>query len=174
MSDLIPIERIESKIFAIRGEKVLLDSDLADLYGVPTKALKQAVKRNLKRFPDDFMFVLTSQEVTNLRSQIVTSSWGGTRYLPYVFTEQGVAMLSTILKSEQAIQVNIAIMRAFVQIRRMIKKDELINIRLEDVEDRLGTQEFQTLAIIDQLGSIKKKLKSPKNNKPKIGFPEKK
>jgi DNA-binding PadR family transcriptional regulator len=106
--------------------------------------------------------------------RFVTSSWGGRRTNPYAFTEQGVAMLSGILNSDRAIQVNIAIMRAFVQIRRMIKKDELINIRLEDLEDRMGTQEFQTLAILDQLTFIRKKLNPPKKNKPKIGFPEKK
>jgi hypothetical protein len=170
MSDLIPIERIESKILFIRGQKILLDRELAELYGVENKYLIRTVKRNIKRFPDDFMFQLDNKEFTILKCQFGTSSWGGRRTNPYAFTEQGIAMLSGILNSDRAITVNIAIMRVFVQIRRMIKKDELINIRLEDIEDRLGTQEFQTLAIIDQLGSIKKKLHSPKNNKPKIGF----
>jgi hypothetical protein len=107
---IIPSELIASKIYIIRRLKVMLDRDLAELYGVQTKALKQAVKRNINRFPEDFMFVLSSGEVKNLRSQFVTSSlpqWGGTRYLPMAFTEQGVAMLSSVLNSESAIEVNI-------------------------------------------------------------------
>src|ERR1035437_9504021 len=112
-TELIPAERIETKILLLRGQKVLLDRDLAALYGVPTKALKQAVHRNADRFPDDFAFVLDKQEVAILRSQIVTSSsWGGERYLPMAFTEHGVAMLSSVLNSPRAIQVNISIMRA--------------------------------------------------------------
>jgi hypothetical protein len=176
MSDLIPIERIESKIIVIRDRKVLLDSDLAILYGVSVGRLNEAVKRKLKRFPSNFMFQLNSKEFTYLKSQIAIASLGhgGRRTPPYAFTEQGVAMLSSVLNSERAIQVNIAIMNTFVQMRQIIRNDEFTKARLEDIEDRLGTQEFQTLAIIDQLGSIKKKLKSPKNSKPKIGFPEKK
>ena len=107
MDDIVPVERIASKIYMIRQVKVMLDRDLAELYGVETKVLKQAVKRNMKRFPSDFMFELSKEEFTNLRSQIVTSSWGGARYLPMAFTEQGVAMLSSVLRSRRAIQVNI-------------------------------------------------------------------
>jgi hypothetical protein len=114
------IEHIQRKIYEIRGQRVMLDSDLADLYGVSTKVLNQAVKRNITRFPIDFMFQLTKEETLHLRSQFVTSSWGGSRYLPYVFTENGVAMLSSVLNSEVAIQINIAIMRAFVAIRQSI------------------------------------------------------
>jgi hypothetical protein len=114
MKELILQEVVERRILVIRGQKVMLDRDLAGLYGVPVKRLNEQVKRNLKRFPGDFMFLLTRQEVMNLKSQIATSSWGGTRKLPYAFTEQGVAMLSSVLNSERAIQVNIAIMRAFV------------------------------------------------------------
>ena len=114
------IEHIQRKIYEIRGQRVMLDSDLSDLYGVSTKVLNQAVKRNITRFPIDFMFQLTKEETLHLRSQFVTSSWGGSRYLPYVFTENGVAMLSSVLKSEVAIQINIAIMRAFVAIRQSI------------------------------------------------------
>jgi len=105
MNKLIPIERIEKRIYFIREQKVMLDNDLANLYGVPTKALNQAIKRNLSRFPIDFMFQLTALEAENLRSQIVTSRWGGRRTLPYAFTEQGVAMLSSVLNSERAIRV---------------------------------------------------------------------
>ena len=107
MKDLIPIERIEKRILLLRGQKVMLDTDLAELYGVETGALKRAVKRNRERFPEDFMFELTFQEVGILRCQIGTSSWGGQRFLPYAFTEQGVAMLSSVLKSKRAVQVNI-------------------------------------------------------------------
>jgi hypothetical protein len=119
----VPIlsEQVERNILLIRGHRVMLDTDLAKLYRVPTKAINQAVKRNTYRFPVDFMFQLTSKETTALRSQFVTSkSRGGRQYRPYAFTEQGVAMLSSVLHSERAIQVNIAIMRAFVQLREMI------------------------------------------------------
>ena len=115
------LQLIQSKIYEIRGQKVMLDRDLAELYGIETKVLKQAVKRNLKRFPSDFMFELTQDEFECLRSQFVTSNArGGTRYMPFAFTEQGVAMLSSVLNSEVAIEINIYIMRAFVAIRRMI------------------------------------------------------
>ncbi len=116
MNDLIQIQNL---IYEIRGLKVMLDSDLAALYQVQTKVLNQTVKRNLKRFPADFMFQLTKEEFLNLKSQIVTSSWGGVRKMPFVFTEQGVAMLSGLLNSEIAIAVNIKVMRAFVQIRKL-------------------------------------------------------
>lgn len=114
------LQHIQNKIYQIRGQKVMLDVDLAELYGVQTKVLNQAVKRNISRFPSDFLFQLTKIETENLRSQFVTSSWGGSRYLPFAFTEQGVAMLASILKSETAIQVNIAIVRAFVAIRQSL------------------------------------------------------
>lgn len=111
---------IENKIYEIRGQKVMLDFDLAKMYQVETKNLNKAVKRNIERFPEDFMFQLTSEEMANLRFQIGTSSWGGTRYLPFAFTEQGVAMLSGILRSPQAVEVNINIMRAFVHMRQYL------------------------------------------------------
>jgi phage regulator Rha-like protein len=122
VADLIPTGGIESRIFFLRGHKVLLDSDLADLYGIETKALNQAVKRNPERFPSDFMFEVDEAEVQILRSQIVTSrsGWGGRRSHPYAFTEHGVAMLASVLKSERAIQVNIAIVRAFVRMRKFL------------------------------------------------------
>lgn len=114
------IQIIQSKIYEIRGQRVMLDFDLAELYHVETRRLNEAVKRNIKRFPDDFMFQLNGDEWKNLISQIATSSWGGTRKLPYAFTEQGLAMLSGILNSDIAIQVNISIMRAFVYVRQLI------------------------------------------------------
>jgi hypothetical protein len=110
MSDTVAVEVVATKIFEIRGKKVMLDRDLAKLYGVATRNLNKAVKRNMERFPEDFMYQLTNEEVTNLKFQIGTSSWGGTRKLPYVFTEQGVAMLSSVLSSKRAIRVNIMIM----------------------------------------------------------------
>src|SRR3989339_759370 len=131
MSNLIPVEVIENKIYMIRGLKVMLDRDLAELYGVETFNLNKAVKRNDERFPEDFMFQLTKEELSNLKfqvgrsslkSQIVISSWGGRRYLPYVFTEQGVAMLSSVLNSKRAVQVNIQIMRTFTRLREIDRK----------------------------------------------------
>jgi hypothetical protein len=115
---------------------VILDAAIAGLYGVETKALVQAVKRNLDRFPDDFMFQLTTEEASNLRYQIGTSSWGGRRYLPYAFTEQGVAMLSGVLRSERATQVNVEIMRAFVRLRRMVSQQVNLALKLDDLEQR--------------------------------------
>jgi hypothetical protein len=112
------LQVIQTKIHTIRGERVMLDFDLAELYEVETKVLKQAVRRNIERFPDEFMFELENDEWENLRCNFGTSSWGGIRYLPFAFTEQGVAMLSSVLKSEKAIQVNVAIIRAFVVLRR--------------------------------------------------------
>lgn len=173
MSDLIPIERIERKIIVIRDQRVLLDSALAELYGVETGALVRAVKRNIERFPYEFMFQLDNKEFAFLKCQtgISNTGRGGRRTSPYAFTEQGVAMLSSVLRSKTAIQINIAIMNTFVQMRKMIKNDELTKARLDDLEDRLGANEFQTMMVLDQLGAIKKKLKSAELNKPLIGFP---
>jgi hypothetical protein len=127
-------ENLINRIYYIRGEKVMLDFDLAMLYETETRILKQAVRRNIKRLPDDFMFILTRQELNNLRSQFVTSSWGGIRYLPFAFTEQGVAMLSSVLKSDKAIEVNIAIMRTFVQLRKIANLHKEIFERIENLE----------------------------------------
>ena len=121
---IIPTKQIESKIIVIRGQSVILDRDLAELYGVDTKVLMQAVRRNKKRFPEDFMFQLNYKEFTDLRSQIVTSSWGGRRYEPYAFTENGVAMLSSVLNSDKAIEINIQIMRVFTKLRGMLREYE--------------------------------------------------
>lgn len=136
MTDVIPIESIVSKIIWLRGDKVLLDRDLAALYGVETKVLKQAVRRNIKRFPPDFMFELTKDEFENWRSRFVTSNGDkmGLRYAPMAFTEHGVAMLSSVLKSERAIEVNIAIIRAFVWLRQMLASHEQLAAKLEEME----------------------------------------
>lgn len=138
-AELIPIERIQNFIFLIRGEKVMLGQQLAELYGVPVKVLIQAVKRNPERFPNDFAFQLTAQELAHLRSQIVTSNVGrgGRRYLPYAFTGQGVAMLSSVLRSKRAVQVNVAIMRAFVSLRRLVATNETLARKFAELERRL-------------------------------------
>jgi hypothetical protein len=132
----IPVQLIERRIYLIRDHKVMLDSDLSELYQVPTKRLNEAVKRNAQRFPEDFMLQLTSEEAEALRSQIATSNEqrGGRRYLPYVFTEQGVAMLSSVLNSERAIHVNIAIMRAFVNLRQLLATNKDVASKLEKME----------------------------------------
>lgn len=135
------LQPIQSKIFEIRGQRVMLDRDLAELYQVTTGALNQAVKRNIKRFPPDFMFQLTHQEFVNLKSQIVTSSWGGVRKMPYAFTEQGVAMLSGLLSSDIAINANIAIMRAFVAMRNYIMTTTTVTAELSEIRARLALLE---------------------------------
>jgi len=144
MSELIPNISVERKILIIRGFKVMLDADLAEMYGVPTKVLNQQVKRNLKRFPADFMFQLTKTEVEILRSQIVTLRLGHgkhSKYLPFVFTEQGVAMLSSVISTERAILVNIEIVRAFVRLRQILATNKDLARKLETLEKRVGAQD---------------------------------
>jgi len=161
----IPIERIERAIFLIRGQKVMLDADLAALYEVETKALVQAVKRNIERFPEDFMFQLSSQEFANLRSQIVTSSWGGRRTSPYAFTEQGVAMLSSVLRSKRAVQVNVEIMRTFVRLREMLASHKDLAHKLEALEKKYDAQ-FK--AVFDAIRQLMIPPEPPKRGR--IGF----
>ena len=162
MTNLITIEK---QILLIRGQKILLDTALAELYGVETKVLIQAVKRNIDRFPDDFMFQLSDNERESLRSQIVTSKGrGGRRTLPYAFTEQGVAMLSSVLRSPQAVQVNIEIMRAFVRIRRLLSENTELNLRLDALENRYDEQ-FK--AVFD---AIRELMKPPEPKSKPIGF----
>lgn len=165
---IITTVKIEKIILLIRGENVMLDSDLAALYGVATKALIQAVKRNLSRFPKDFMFQLTAEEFANLRSQFVTSSseegWGGRRYAPYVFTEQGVAMLSSVLKSQRAIQVNIEIMRAFVRMRQMMASHEELTRRLDELESKY---DLRFRVVFD---ALRKLMKPPEIKSRRVGF----
>jgi len=133
-STLVPADLVTQRIVFVRGQRVLVDSDLARLYGVETRALVQAVKRNMDRFPPDSMFQLTREEIADLRSQTVISSWGGRRYPPYMFTEQGVAMLSSVLKSPQAITVNIEIMRIFVRLRDTLESNKELAAKLEELE----------------------------------------
>jgi len=138
---IVTLDQVERRIYDISGQKVMLDSELAGLYGVETKLLTRAVRRNLERFPYDFMFQITATEFEDLKRQIGTSSsrnYGGRRYLPYVFTEQGVAMLSSVLRSGRAVQVNIAIMRAFVNMRRLAATNVEICKKLDAMEKKLG------------------------------------
>lgn len=165
---LVPVESIAQSILLLRGQKVLLDADLAELYGVETKVLLQAVKRNRERFPEDFMFQLTADEFGNLRSQFVISSWGGRRYAPYVFTEQGVAMLSSVLKSQRAIAVNIEVMRAFVRLREMLSSNKELAAKLNELEHKL---ESHDQAIAGILNAIRELMKPPQPAKKQpIGF----
>ena len=137
MNEIIPQEIIEKKIFLIRGHKVMLDKDLATLYGVTTGNLNKAVSRNIDRFPDDFMIQLTDEEFKNLIFQFGISSWGGTRKLSRVFTEQGTAMLSSVLKSKRAIHVNIAIMRVFVKLKEILSTHKELSGKLTELENKI-------------------------------------
>ena len=163
---VILVEQIESIILLIRGQKVILDADLAGLYGVETKILNKAVKRHLDRFPKDFMFQLTTEEAENLRFQIGTSSriHGGRRYLPYAFTEQGVAMLSGILNSPRAVQVNIEIMRAFVRLRKMLSSHKDLERKLIALEKKYDEQ-FKVV-----FDAIRALMAPPEKPRKKIGF----
>ena len=167
---MIPVEGVKGKIYLIRGQKVLLDADLAEMYGVETANLNKAVKRNIGRFPQDFMFQLTAEEAGSLRFQIGISKpqgRGGRRYLPYVFTEQGVAMLSSVLKSERAVQVNIAIMRAFVQMRELAASNRELGRRLDELEKRLAGHDRQFVAVFE---TIRKMVQPEAEEQKSIGF----
>lgn len=163
MSTLVPAEHIERTILLIRGHKVILDRDLAKLYGVQTRDLNKAVNRNQDRFPSDFMIQLTRAEFNNLKFQFGTSSWGGTRKLPRAFTEQGVAMLSSVLRSRRAVQVNIEIMRTFVRLREMIASHKDLARRLNELEEKYDTQ-FKV--VFDAI----RQLMEPQESKRRIGF----
>lgn len=154
MKDLVPLEVIENKIFIIRGHKVMLSQHLAKLYGVSTKRLNEQVKRNIRRFPSDFMLLLTRQEVMNLRSQIATSKVGGIRYLPYAFTEQGVAMLATVLNSERAIQVNIVIMRTFVRLRHILSTHKELADKLKELENKVEKHDSEIQSIFEAIRQL--------------------
>lgn len=176
----VSVQLIERRIYLIRGQKVMIDFDLAELYGVPTKRLNEQVSRNRKRFPEDFMFRLTKVEAESLRSQFAISNpdlrsqiatsnvgRGGRRYLPYAFTEQGVAMLSTVLNSEQAIEVNIAIMRTFVRLRQMLETNEELNRKFAAVIKKLSTHDKYFRVVFDEL---KKLTEKPPSSGRQIGF----
>jgi ORF6N domain len=179
------IQSIQNRIYEIRGERVMLDRDLANLYEIETKVLNQAVNRNIKRFPKDFMFQLTKEEFdslrfqietlddNSLRSQIVTSKGrGGNRYLPYAFTEQGVAMLSGVINSDKAISMNIAIMRAFVAVRQVLLKQNDIKEQLREIKERIGEHDVQLNQIYDAMENLldEKATQQKWNDRERIGF----
>jgi len=167
-SNLLLQEVIEKKIYLIRGHKVMLDRDLAKLYGVSTKRINEQVRRNIKRFPEDFMFQLTKAEDNSLRSHFATLKRGQhSKYLPYAFTEQGVAMLSSVLHSERAIQVNIAIMRAFVKLRQILATHKELAYKLSELERKIERHDTEIKAIFDAIRQLMTPAEKPKR---KIGF----
>ena len=151
LTNIISDEVIENKIFIIRGKKVMLDKDLAMLYQVTTSNLNKAVKRNVSRFPEDFMFKLNKVELENLMFQFGTSNWGGTRKIPSAFTEQGVAMLSSVLKSERAVQVNIQIIRTFTKIREMIISNKELRLKIESMEKKYDNKFREVFDVIKRI-----------------------
>lgn len=160
---------IEQKIFLIRGQRVMLDKDLAELYGVSTKRLNEQVRRNIKRFPSDFMFQLNKEEAAWVRSHFATLKKGGHfRYFPYAFTEQGVAMLSSVLNSERAIEVNIAIMRAFVRLREFLATHKELAAKLGELESKVGKHDQEIKVIFEAIRQLM--TPPPEKPKPKIGF----
>jgi len=166
---VIPDEIVMNQIYYIRDQKVMLDKELAELYQVATGVLNQAVARNIKRFPSDFMFQLTEQEWANLKSQIEISSWGGRRKLPYAFTEQGVAMLSGILNSDRAIAVNIQIMRVFIRIRKMFMDNTELRLEVEKIKGKLDNQDKNMEIVFRYLDELIEVKNNPKPRK-RIGF----
>jgi hypothetical protein len=174
---MIPDEAIISKIYLIRGQKVMLDSDLAEMYGVETRVLNQAVNRNIDRFPADFMFQLTKAEYENLKSQNVTSSWGGRRKLPNAFTEHGVLMLSSVLNSQTAIQINIRIMRVYAKLREMLLGNQDILLKLEQLDKKIINLGFDVKmhdgeieTIFELIKEIMEEKKKPNPPRKRIGF----
>lgn len=168
----IPDEIILGKIYLIRNKKVMLDQDLAELYNVDTKQLKRAVKRNIARFPEDFMFELDNKEFNDLRSQFGTSSWGGTRYKPMAFTEHGVLMLASVLSSERAVQINIQIMRIFTKMREMLATHKDILRKLEEIERKYTDHDQKIILIFEYLKQLEqaKQKDIDQQNRPRIGF----
>jgi hypothetical protein len=164
MNGIIPIENITGLIYLIRGKKVMLDQDLAVLYGVETRRLKEQVRRNIERFPEDFMFELSKKEYENLRSQFATSSWGGTRYAPMAFTEHGVLMISSVLKSDKAIQINIQIVRAFTKLRHLILDNVELRREIENLRADTDGKFRIIFETLDQLLTVESKTRK------KIGF----
>lgn len=180
MNVLVAQDTIEKMIFLVRGKKIMIDRDIATLYQVETAQLKRAVRRNIERFPEDFMFELTAEEHRNLRRQIGASRWGGERYLPYAFTENGVAMLSSVLRSDRAVQINIQIMRVFTRMRALMATDVIVRKVIEEHEKRLNVHD----RLIQQAFEIVKKVLAPDpapinseyspDGRKKIGFVPKK
>ncbi len=165
----IPDDIIINKIYLIRSRKVMIDKDLAELYQVETKQLKRQVRRNIERFPEDFMFELTKQEFDNLRSQFGTSNWGGNRYAPLVFTEQGVAMLSSVLNSPRAIKVNIQIIRVFTKIREMLTDNLSIKLEIEEIKKKLSNHGKNIELVFNYLDELIEK-KDNEKSRTQIGY----
>ncbi len=166
---VVPEEVILSKIYYVRELKVMIDSDLAELYGVETRRLNEQVKRNSSRFPEDFMFQLTDEEFNNLKSQIATSSWGGRRKPPFVFKEHGVLMLSSVLNSERAIKVNIQIMRIFTKVRQLLTDNLSVRLEIEEIKKKLANQDKNIELVFNYLDELIEKQENPKPQK-QIGF----
>jgi hypothetical protein len=166
---LIPDETLMNKIYFIRDQKVMIDEDLAELYGVPTKRLNEQVARNIDRFPADFMFKLTDDEFINLKSQFATSSWGGRRNAPNVFTEHGVLMLSSVLNSKQAIKVNIQVMRIFTRIRQMFLDNTELRLEIELIKKKLDNQDKNMEIVFRYLDELIDKNERPQERK-RIGY----
>ncbi|RED24942.1 ORF6N domain-containing protein [Flavobacterium cutihirudinis] len=166
---LLSEETISNKIYFIRGQKVMLDIDLAELYEIETRVLKQAVKRNISRFPEDFMFELSQSEFVNLKSQFVISSWGGIRKLPSVFTEHGVLMLSSVLKSDKAIQTNIQIMRIFTKVRQMLLDTTEIKVDILQIQKKLENHDKNIELVFSYLDELTEK-KENESERVKIGY----
>ena len=167
MKELVPIIQAENLIFEMRGQKVILDSDLARLYEVETKKLNQAIKRNLERFPDDFMFQLTNKELTILKSQIVTSRWGGRRTLPYVFTEHGAIMAASVLNTPKAVEMSVYIVRAFIKLRTYAMQFKEIAQKVTELEAKLGKHDEAIVSIVQALHQL---MEPPKPKKKEVGF----
>ena len=163
------LQKIQSKIFELRGYKVMLDSDLAELYETETKRLKEAVRRNVDRFPSDFMFEVNKQEFDSLRTQIASSNRGGTRYLPFVFTEQGVAMLASVLNSSKAIEINIQIVRAFVLLRQFALANEVLANKLHELEKQYNKQFKDVYEALNFLFAKDKQV-TEQNQRKRIGY----
>lgn len=167
---IVPDEIVISKIYYIRNQKVMLDSDLAELYGIETRRLNEQVSRNIDRFPDDFMFRLDEKEFQSLMSQFATSKRGGRRKLPYVFTEHGVLMLSSVLNSKQAIQVNIQVMRIFTKIRQMLIDNTEIRLEVEKIKNKLDNQDKNLEIVFKYLDELLEKQDHPSPPRKRIGF----
>ena len=166
----MPVERIESRILVLRGHRVIMDVDLAELYGVEAKRLNEQVKRNIERFPEDFMFQLTPEEFSNLKSHFATSSsgWGGKRKLPYVFTEHGAIMAANVLNSQRAIEASVYVVRAFVRLRNLLATNKKLMYKLSELEKRLDSHDETIQALITAIRELMEPLSSePKN---RIGF----
>jgi hypothetical protein len=164
---LIPTEYIENRILLIRGEKIIIDTHLASIYGVSTKALLQATKRNIDRFPEDFMFQLTAKEKKDLKSHFRSEDWGGRRYLPYAFTEHGAIMAASILRSKRAVKASIYVVRAFVKMKQIISSHKDLAEKIDELERNVVTHDKAIVSLFD---AIRKMMAAPEPKKRKIGF----